>query len=117
MISFTTHKFFFLTRKEVWLYNGEKTKNESYTAYIDTCLKLTKNVFLFHEYETLVIDLKKDESELINNLHPRLLGDIQFAKNLQMTFEVILNPTTNDCEYFRHVYNQFAKKKDITGLS
>ena len=66
---------------------------------------------LSNSYETLQIDLQKDESELLKEMNKTTRRQVRRGEELELEHIVIENPTDQDLLEFQNFYNDFAKDK------
>jgi len=113
MLIFTTHKYLFFTRKEIWFYDGEPVPEGTYNTF-SAAKKNTEGHAKFGEkYLTSIIDLSKTEEELFKAIHPTYRYDIRSAEKKNMTFKTILKPEKENCRDLFKSYNSFAKTKGV----
>ena len=117
MLQFTTHNYPFLTRNEVWFFNGEEIKNGAYTMFSAAKKVIDLNVLNLQKYTTSIIDLSKSEEELFNAIHPRIRRYIRAAEKQGIKVRQKLEPSFSDCEYALTCFNKFARGKNISALS
>ncbi|MBI2966896.1 MAG: hypothetical protein HYY40_03660 [Bacteroidetes bacterium] len=117
MISLTTHKILFFTRKEFWFYDGEKINEGTYNVFSAAKKIYDRHSKYFTKYRTTQIDLFKAESELLKAIHPRLRYDIRLAEKKKMEFVAIADPTETECVEITNHFNLFIKSKPITPMA
>jgi lipid II:glycine glycyltransferase (peptidoglycan interpeptide bridge formation enzyme) len=117
MLIFTTHNFFFFSRKEIWFYDGEPLKEGTYNVFsVAKKIHGTDPKFI-EKYSTCIIDLTKTEEELFNAVHPTFRYDIRAAQKHKIEYKFYSAPNTNDCIYFTNAYNLFAQTKDLPAMN
>jgi len=116
MLIFTTHKYLFFTRKEIWFYDGEPVSEGTYNTFSAAKKNTGGHAKFGEKYLTSVVDLKKTEDELFKAIHPTYRYDIRSAEKKNMSFITILKPDKRNCEDLFKSYNSFAKAKGVPAL-
>jgi lipid II:glycine glycyltransferase (peptidoglycan interpeptide bridge formation enzyme) len=80
----------------------------------DFSISLRKSPFIIYRMaRTLIIDLKKGETEIFNDIHKNTRAKINRASREGFTYLIKNTPTDQEIEEFTIFFNQFAKTKKI----
>src|ERR1700749_1983670 len=117
MLIFTTHTYFFFSRKEIWFYNNEPFKKGTYNVFSATKIIDTKKTSFFEKYSTIIIDLRLPEEDLLKNIHSIYRNYIKAAEKQDFNYAIVTSPTESDCIKLATLFNKFAKNKHIRLLT
>ncbi len=122
MIQFTTHRFLFFSRREIWFYDGENFEEGTYTAFSAAHRSLEMNTSSITEcktvlYGTILTDLLKSKEELFSLIHPTFRYDIKSAEKRNLHYEADCNPTINNCDQAISIFQKFAKSKNLNPIN
>lgn len=117
MLEITTHNLPLIKRKEVWFYKGGSIKKEAYTVFSAANKPYSGKCEFLEKYQTVVIDLLKKETELLNAIHPTYRYDIRSAQKKGIISKMFLRPNLTDCLELINSYNAFAAEKKIPEMN
>ena len=113
MLEICTHKFLFFKRKEFWFYTAEKICKGTYNVFCYSNEKnasAKKNVL---KEQTSLINLKKTNEELFNQINSTFKRHIQRAEKTGITVKVDYTPTVEKCHQIINEFSGFASHKKI----
>ena len=116
MLEVVTHNWLGFIRKEIWFYDGGKYQRVSYTAFCAAQEIPLGECRYVEKYTTSVIDLAKDEKELLDAVHPTYRYDIRSAERHGVVQQLLEAPTSEDCKELLTEYAEFARIKKLSPL-
>lgn len=117
MLEVVTHNWLGFIRKEIWFYDGGKYEPGAYTVFCAAQEIPLGECRYLEKYATSVIDLQKDETDLLGAIHPTYRYDIRSAERQGVVQEVVETPTAEDCKELLTGYAAFARSKKLVPLS